>query len=158
RKPEHTNRTGRSPRAEPASRSRKPAQPQVIETAPSATNAKDLQKKGFPIVGIGASAGGLEALAELLAEMPPDTGMGFVVVTHQHPGHTTMLPDLLAKATELSVAEATDGLKIQPNHVYVGPPGGQLAILNGVLHRMETEKKEAPHLPIDYFLRSLAQD
>jgi two-component system CheB/CheR fusion protein len=110
------------------------------------------------VVGIGASAGGLEALEELLAEMPTNTGMAFVVVTHQHPSHTSMLPELLAKSTDLSVVEATDGLRVEPNHVYVGPPGGQLAILGGVLHRMEMVSKEAPHLPIDYFFRSLAQD
>ena len=113
---------------------------------------------GFLIVGIGASAGGLEALEELFAPMPADTGMAFVVVTHQHPSHTSMLPELLAKSTVLAVAEAEDGMKVEPNHVYVSPPGGYLAILNGVLHRMETGKVASPHLPIDYFFRSLAGD
>ena len=84
--------------------------------------------------------------------------MAFVVITHQHPGHTSLLPELLGKATAIPVVEAADGLKVEPNHVYVSPPGGYLAILNGTLHRMETEKKEAPHLPIDYFFRSLAED
>lgn len=112
----------------------------------------------FPIVGIGASAGGLEALEELFAHMPTDTGMAFVVITHQHPGHTSLLPELLSKITRIKVQQAADGLKVEPNRVYVSPPGGHLAILSGTLHRMETEKKEAPHLPIDYFLRSLAAD
>jgi PAS domain-containing protein len=100
----------------------------------------------------------VEALAESLAGMPANTGMAFVVVTHRHPGHSTLLPELLANCTNLPVVEATDGLRVEPNHVYVGTPGGQLAILNGLLHRLETGRKEAPHLPIDYFLRSLAQD
>jgi two-component system CheB/CheR fusion protein len=97
-------------------------------------------------------------LEELLAGMPTDTGMGFVIVTHQHPGHTSLLPELLGKITALPVVAAGDGQKVQPNHVYVGPSGGHLALLHGVLHRMETKLNEAPHLPIDYFFRSLAED
>jgi two-component system CheB/CheR fusion protein len=123
-----------------------------------AASATEPAKPGFPIVGIGASAGGLEALEELLDNMPTDTGMAFVVVTHQHPGHTSLLPELLGKETEMPVAEAVDGTTLAPNHVYVGPPGGHLAILNGTLHRMETDKETAPRLPIDYFFRSLAED
>ena len=113
---------------------------------------------GFPIVGIGASAGGLEALEELFAPMPKTTGMAFIVITHQHPGHISLLPELLGKITAIPVHPATDGLRVEPNHVYVSAPGGYLAILNGTLHRMEAGKKEAPHLPIDAFLRSLAAD
>lgn len=113
---------------------------------------------GFPVVGIGASAGGLEAMEELFGNMPADTGMAFVVVTHQHPGHASLLPELLSKETRMRVVEAADGMRLEPNHVYVGAPGGHLAILNGTLHRMETEKEEAPRLPIDYFFRSLAED
>ncbi len=130
--------------------------------APTKATAKSIEidrgRPGFPIVGIGASAGGLEALEELLDNMPVDTGMAFVVVTHQHPGHQSLLPELLSKETEMPVVEAVDGTKLEPNHVYVGPPGGNLAILNGTVHRMEIEKHEAPRLPIDYFFRSLAED
>jgi len=90
--------------------------------------------------------------------MPADTGMAFVVITHQLPGHTSLLPELLGKITALKVIQAADGMKVEPNCVYVSPPDGCLAILQGSLHRMETEKKESPHLPIDYFLRSLAAD
>ncbi len=115
-------------------------------------------ERGFPIVGIGASAGGLEALEELFAKMPTDTGMAFIVITHQHPGHTSLLPELLGKITELKVITADDGMKVEPNHVYVSPPGGYLALLHGTLHRMESETKTAPHLPIDSFFRSLAED
>ena len=112
----------------------------------------------FPIAGIGASAGGLEALEELLADMPVDAGMAFVVVIHQHPSHVSLLPELLAKVTRLPVVKVTDNLKVERNHVYVNPPGGNLAILNGVLHLMEAPKAEGPRLSIDYFLRSLAED
>ncbi len=112
----------------------------------------------FPIVGIGASAGGLEALQEFFGHMPPDTGLGFVVVTHQHPGHVSLLPNLLSKATQMPVVEARDALKVEPNHVYVGPPGGLLAIAGGMLHRLAADSGRTPHLPIDYFFRSLATD
>ena len=82
-------------------------------------------------------------------EMPADTGMGFVVITHQHPGHTSLLPLLLDKITGIKVLVAADGMRVEPNRVYVSPPGGSLAMLGGTLHRMETEKKDAPHLPIE---------
>ncbi len=114
--------------------------------------------RAFPIVGIGASAGGLEALEELFSNMPTDTGMAFVVVTHQHPGHTSMLPELLSRKTQLSVVEVTERMPVEPNRVYVAPPGGHLDILNGCLFRMEIGRDEPPHLPIDHFLRSLAQE
>ncbi len=117
-----------------------------------------LHKRGFPIVGVGASAGGLEALEALFGEMPADTGMAFVVVTHQHPGRTSMLSDLLQKITLLKVVEANDGVKVEPNHVYVSQPGGYLDILNGVLHRMDPADEIPAYLPIDHFFRSLATD
>jgi two-component system CheB/CheR fusion protein len=112
----------------------------------------------FLVVGIGASAGGLEALQEFFGNMPADTGMGFVVVTHQHPGHVSMLPALLARSARMPVVEATDGLPVEPNHVYVGLPGGLLEIAGGVLHRLNADTAQAPHLPIDHFFRSLAGD
>ncbi|WP_022949153.1 chemotaxis protein CheB [Methylohalobius crimeensis] len=126
------------------------------------TNAPGSGKRdggsGFPVVGIGASAGGLEALEELFENMPTDTGMAFVVVTHQHPGHTSLLPELLRKETGMKVIEAADGIILRPNSVYVSPSGIYLAIMNATLHCMEAESAQAPHLPIDYFFRSLADD
>ncbi|HTN76886.1 MAG TPA: chemotaxis protein CheB [Pirellulaceae bacterium] len=124
----------------------------------SVTPAARTRALRFPVVGIGASAGGLEALEALFAKMPTDTGMAFVVVTHQHPEHVSLLPDLLGKVTKLPVVEASDGLKLAPNHVYVSPPGGNLAILKGTLHRLAVATQEIPKLPIDYFFRSLAAD
>lgn len=111
----------------------------------------------FPIVGIGASAGGLEALDELFEHLPPDTGMAFVVVTHQPPERTSLLPDLLARKTEMTVVPATDGTLLQPNRVYVATPGGYLAIRDGTLRRIEDDT-HAVRLPIDSFFRSLAED
>jgi len=138
------SRTKRAPKGKPSPRRE------------AGSSAK--RRASLPIVGVGASAGGLEALEELFDHMPADTGMAFVVVTHQAPGHTSMLPELLGKGTSIAVVEAADGTKLEPNHVYVGPPGGHLSILNGTLHRMETGMKEAPRLPIDHFFRSLAED
>lgn len=111
----------------------------------------------FPIVGIGASAGGLEALDELFDHLPSDTGMAFVVVTHQHPGRTSLLPELLARRTEMTVVPVTDGSQVLPNHVYVGTPGGHLAIHDGTLRRIE-DATQSIRFPIDSFFRSLAED
>ena len=118
----------------------------------------DGSERTFPVVAIGASAGGLEAMEVFFTHLPTDTGMAFVVVTHQHPGHTSLLPELLGKKTGLPVVVADEGTRLQPNHVYICPPGGHLAILNRVLHRMGQSESQAPKLPIDYFFRSLSED
>ncbi len=114
--------------------------------------------KSFPIVGLGASAGGLEALEKFIASVPADGGIAFIVVTHQHPGHVSMLPELLQKHTPMRVKIATDGAIVQPNHAYLSPSEGYLAILNGTLHVMEPGEPGSLRLPIDYFFRSLAED
>ncbi|MCA9157327.1 MAG: PAS domain-containing protein [Planctomycetales bacterium] len=130
--------------------------PKVLRTATLSANQPTNDR--FPIVGIGASAGGLEALDELLGHLPADTGMAFVIVTHQHPSHASLLPELLSRETQMAVSEAVDGIRVLPNHVYVGTPGGHLAIINGTLQRMETSDQSSARLPIDYFFRSLADD
>jgi chemotaxis methyl-accepting protein methylase/signal transduction histidine kinase/chemotaxis response regulator CheB len=110
-------------------------------------------------VGVGASAGGLEAFTQLLDELPSDTGMAFVLIQHLDPTHTSFLADALTKATKMSVAQAQDGESIKPNHIYVIPPDADIAILHGLLTLLP-RKSEARklHLPIDFFLRSLAQE
>jgi two-component system CheB/CheR fusion protein len=110
------------------------------------------------VVGIGASAGGLEALEELFRNMPADTGMAFIVVTHLPPGHRSLLPELLSKVTDLPVLAAATGLEVKADHIYVSPPGGQLSIQGGRLQRLEQDPDHAPKMPINYFLRSLARD
>jgi len=129
-----------------------------VRTRGAAIQTGKAKTRDFPVVGIGASAGGLEALDVLFANLPPDTGMAFVVVTHQHPGHASLSPELLAKVTEMTVVEAADGTKLQPNHVYVGPTVGYLQIFNATLHWMALDEKKVPRLPIDSFFRSLADD
>jgi len=113
---------------------------------------------GFPIVGIGASAGGLEALEQFLKGVPPATGMAFVIVQHLDPTHKGLLPELLQRCTPLSVQQVTDGMTVEPDHVYVIPPNRDLSILHGVLHLLEPVAPRGLRLPIDFFLRSLAAD
>lgn len=113
---------------------------------------------GFLIVGIGASAGGLEAMEEFFRHMPPASGMAFVVVSHQHAGHVSLLPSLLSKCTAMPVVEAKDGMEVEANGVYLAPGGTNLAILHGILHLMEPPALDRVPLPIDYFFRSLAED
>ncbi len=127
-------------------------------TPPAGFLARPVAGTSFPIVGLGASAGGLEALGKFLAQVPPDAGLAYVVVTHQHPGHTSLLPELLGKCTRMPVKLAADGLAVEPNTVYLSLPEGHLAILHGTLHVMEPDETGLLRLPIDYFFRSLAED
>jgi PAS domain S-box-containing protein len=112
----------------------------------------------FSVVGIGASAGGLETLQEFFQHASVGAAVAYVVVTHQLPGSTSLMPELLGKYTEMDVVEATDGTCLEPNHVYVGPPDVHLALHGGSLYLMETENAESARFPIDYFFRSLAHD
>ncbi len=112
----------------------------------------------FPIVGIGASAGGLEALEQFLGHVPPTCGLAFVVVQHLHPTHKGILVELLQRATSLTVVQIKDRMKVEPGHVYVIPPDRDLSMLRGVLHLLEPAAPRGLRLPIDYFFRSLADD
>src|SRR5712691_672440 len=112
----------------------------------------------FPIVGIGASAGGLEALIQLLRALPADTGMAFVLVQHLDPTHASMLTEILSRATAMRVAEVTDQTAAKWNHVYVIPPGVTLGIERGILRLSPRNEARGQHRPIDDFLNSLAHD
>ncbi len=122
-----------------------------------AERGDDDRASDFFIVGIGASAGGLEALGEFLSGVSLDN-MAFVVVQHLSPKHASVLSTLLARTTPLSVVTITDGMRIERNRVYVIPPNADLAILRGVLHLMPVAGKGVLRLPIDFFFRSLAED
>jgi two-component system, chemotaxis family, CheB/CheR fusion protein len=110
------------------------------------------------VVGIGSSAGGLEAIQQLLDALPPDLGMAYVHVQHLDPHHKSMMADLLAGVTSMPVREATDRMTIEPNCVYVGPPNHDVAIVGGQIHLVEQTEERRTRLPIDFFLRSLARD
>ncbi|MGE5216824.1 MAG: chemotaxis protein CheB, partial [Chloroflexota bacterium] len=89
--------------------------------------------KPFPIVGIGASAGGLNAFEQFFSNMPPQSGAAFVLVPHLDPSHVSMLPDLLRKYTKMPVAQAEDGMRVRPNCVHVIPPNTEMVVMNGTL-------------------------
>src|SRR6266849_3376652 len=110
----------------------------------------------FPIVGVGASAGGLEAFTQLLKALGSETEMAYVLVQHLDPRHESALTELLAKATEMPVRQVTDATPVEPNHVYVIPPNVDMTISQGILRL--TARTETHHMPIDRFLRSLAED
>jgi two-component system CheB/CheR fusion protein len=112
----------------------------------------------FPIVGIGASAGGLEALEQFFKNMPDKTGMAFVVIQHLDPNHVGIMPELLQRITPMKVHQATEGLKVKTNNVYVIPPNKSLSLLHGTLHLFEPIESRGLRLPIDVFFRSLADD
>jgi len=113
---------------------------------------------GFYIVGMGASAGGLEAFEKFFQHTPNDSGMGFILVPHLDPNHISLMPELVQKSSKMNVFHVKDGDKVQPNTVYIVPPNYDLAILNGILQLFPPSKIAAPRMPIDYFFRSLAQD
>lgn len=112
----------------------------------------------FPVVGVGASAGGLEAFRSLLKHLPSDTGMGFVLVQHLDPIHKSALTSLLSKATSISVQEVTNNTRVKPNNIYVIPPNTSLTIAEGVLQLLPRKKTDGQHRPIDHFYQSLAED
>ncbi|MGO9255724.1 MAG: chemotaxis protein CheB [Bryobacteraceae bacterium] len=117
-----------------------------------------IRGKPYPIVGVGASAGGFEAFRELLTALPADTGLALVLVQHLDPGHESMLAKLLSSATAMPVAEVKEGMAVEQNHVYVIPPNAFMEIKDGTLRLMARGEPAARHLPIDRFLRSLAED
>jgi len=112
----------------------------------------------FVVVGVGASAGGLEALSELLANLPANTGMAIVVVQHLDPQHESMLSTLLSRVTHLPVLEATQYLAVQPDHVYVIPRNMTMTMAQGVLQLAPRGEVRGMNMPIDLFLKSLAED
>ena len=112
----------------------------------------------FPIIGIGTSAGGLEALEHFLRHVPRDSGLAFVIVQHLDPTRKGIMPELLQRATGMKVIQVRDHTLVQMNCVYVIPPNKDMSILHGVLHLLEPASPRGLRLPIDFFLRSLAQD
>jgi two-component system CheB/CheR fusion protein len=113
---------------------------------------------GVSVVGIGASAGGLEAFRLLLGDLPADTGLAFVLIQHLDPTHPSSLSEILGRATAMPVREAGDGVRVKRDHVYVIPPNAELTIADRVLKLSPRGQIAGQHMPIDVFLRSLAQD
>jgi two-component system CheB/CheR fusion protein len=117
-----------------------------------------MSKQAFPIVGIGASAGGLEAVTDLVANLPATTGMAFVYIQHLSPDHPSLLTEILARKTPLTVVEAQEGLAVQPDHLFILPAGATLTLRDGVLHLEHQARATQPPTNIDRFLQSLAEE
>jgi two-component system CheB/CheR fusion protein len=130
---------------------------QVAEDEPVALSGG---VKNFPIVGIGASAGGLAAFEAFFSGMPADAnpGMAFVLVQHLAPDHTSILTDLIRRYTRMQVFEVTDGMVVKPDCVYIIPPNRDMAFIDGTLQLLEPAAPRGQRLPIDFFFRSLAHD
>lgn len=124
------------------------------------TDTFSSEQAGFPIVGIGASAGGLAAFEAFFSGMPADAdpGMAFVLVQHLAPDHKSILSDLIRRYTRMEVYEVEDGMAVRPNCTYIIPPNRDMAFLNGSLQLLEQTAPRGKRLPIDFFFRSLAQD
>ena len=116
--------------------------------------------RAFPVVGIGASAGGLAAFEAFFSGMPAgaDPGMAFVLVQHLAPDHKSLLTELIRRYTRMQVFEVEDGMQVQINCAYIIPPNFNMALLHGALHLLEPVAPRGQRLPIDFFFRSLAAD
>ncbi|MBE9005012.1 PAS domain-containing protein [Fortiea sp. LEGE XX443] len=128
--------------------------------SPSKSNGEqqDNQSELFPIVGMGASAGGLEAFTELLRNLPTDTGMAFVLVQHLSPNQKSLLREILSRTTQMPVVEVQDGMIVEANHVYVIPPNTQMTISQGVLKLSPRQKIRGHVMTVDTFFMSLAEE
>ena len=113
-------------------------------------------KVPFPVVGIGASAGGLEVFREFFKAMPPDSGIAFVLIQHLAPNHESFMVDLLSKFTDMMVCQAENGMALHPNQVYMIPPNKSLRVEDGRLVVEAQIKEHGISLPVDHFFRSLA--
>ncbi len=160
-KKKRTTQAAQHPVVPPATESSDtPDIPPAGESAPPADTPEPLHDTpiGFPIVGIGSSAGGLEALEGLISPMPSDTNIAFVIIQHLAPQHKSIMRSLLQKYTEMQVFEVEDGMPVEPNCIYLNPPNKNVVIMNRTLQLMELVKAHGVDLPIDYFFRSLSED
>ena len=141
-------RKNRKGKARPGSRTKEP----------SAHSVKVHTQNSFTVVGIGASAGGLEALTEFFRNVPAGCGSAFIVIAHLAPDYASLLPELLQKQTAMNVIQAKNGTPVKPDNAYVIPPGKDLAILHGTLHLTDISQARGTHMAIDSFFQTLALD
>jgi chemotaxis methyl-accepting protein methylase/FtsZ-binding cell division protein ZapB len=139
-----------------ASGRRSRSKPEPASSADFQTTAA--RAASFPIVGIGCSAGGLEALEKFFGNVPADTRIAFIVIQHLDPKHASTLPELIGRAARLPAKEARNRTKVLPGHIYVIPPSKELSILHDTLHLLDPVPPQGLRLPVDFFLRSLADD
>ena len=129
-----------------------------IEPAHARGPQPTARRRDFAVVGIGASAGGLEACSKLMDGVPASNGMAFILVQHLDPTHESMMVDLLAGHTSMTVRQATDGMPLEPDHLYVIPPGTYLSISDGALRLSPPQAPHGARLPFDFLLHSLAEE
>jgi len=158
-------RTTKSEKATRKTKSPRQPVPGIEQSEASATSPADAASAEFkpgapgpPVVGIGASAGGLDAFKKFFAAMPADSGIGFVLIPHLDPKHGSMMVELLARYTKMPVIEAADGMAVEANRVYILPPNKYITISGGILHLTGPVERDGPQTSIDLFLRSLAED
>ena len=130
----------------------------AARAASGSARAKPGRPMGPCIVGIGASAGGFDAIRELLRAIPPDSGLAFVVIQHLDPTRESLAAELLGKISAMAVAQAAEGVRVEPDHVYTNPPGQDILIRHGKLHLAPPDARRSARLPIDRFFRSLGDD
>jgi two-component system CheB/CheR fusion protein len=136
--------------------SKRPDQGDEQSSQKSKPGKQSKQPISYPIVGLGASAGGLKALLEFFEQMPAESGMSFVVILHLSPKHESNVAAVLQNVTRMPVMQVTEPIKIQPNHVYVIPPNKDLEMSDGMLQPSEAERLRGRHIAIDLFFRTLA--
>ena len=124
----------------------------------SEEDEKQPKRLPFPIVGLGASAGGLDAFSQLMKALPVTTGMAFVLIQHLDPTHESQLTEIVSRITEMPAQVAQEGMIVEPNHVYIIPPNTSLTISEGALRLVPRSLDTIPHLPIDRFFQSLAEE
>src|ERR1700733_7129081 len=118
---------------------------------------KVLSSNLFPVVGVGASAGGLEAFKRLIKAIPEDSGMAYILVQHLEPTHESILADLLQKVTHIPIHEITNNVRVEPNHIYIIPSNKLLTATEGVLQLSPRPPRNEKNMPIDVFFTSLAE-
>jgi two-component system CheB/CheR fusion protein len=155
-----TRKEGRTKAAPAPPEAEKVVVQEIAGDAAQAPDTVETAAASFPIVGIGASAGGLAAFEAFFSGMPIDTdpGMAFVLVQHLAPDHKSILTDLIRRYTRMEVFEVEDGMTVRINCTYIIPPNRDMAFLNGTLQLLEPSAPRGLRLPIDFFFRSLAQD
>ncbi|MBW4678265.1 MAG: PAS domain-containing protein [Desmonostoc geniculatum HA4340-LM1] len=142
----------------PRRSSRKSQSNSTTGQAANSEEEQENQKELFPIVAMGASAGGLEAFTQLLSHLPIDTGMAFVLIQHLSPNQKSLLSEILSRKTQMPVCEVQDGMAVEPNNVYVIPPNARMTISEGVLRLSPREKTRGHFMTVDAFFTSLAEE
>ena len=156
-------KTKRAAKKTPAAKKKAAVKKTPVKQTKGAARAKRAtsnpkETNDFPIVGLGASAGGLEALEAFFSHMPPDSGIAFVVIQHLSPKHKSIMGSLLSKKTKMKILELKDGMKVQADHVYLNPPSKDVVIINGTFQLMDPIKTSGINLTIDCFFRSMAEE